>query len=472
MTSRFRTASFSFSLRVAALLAWVLVMVFAVYVASEKQIDVANELRYQSRLLVEELRQSSDDLTRMARTYVMTGAPEYKQHYFEILDIRDGKRARPGNYQSMYWYLATDHPPVPPEAEGEKKPLLQKMREAGFQPDEFHQMALAKDNSDRLTALEREAMALVEILGPGLDARRIRAGQMLHNVAYHEAKARIMAPLDAFYQLSDARTLAAVHAAERQATVLRAVFVLVGLGLLLALWRSFRTLQATLGGRLDAIHTHITRIGQGHFSDAMAVAPNRQESVLGWLVQTQHRLNAMEQAHLESEAKLRQLARLYAALSDCNQAIVRCTDETELYAQICRSAVDHGGMRMAWISMVDTEHGPLRTVAAYGVGADAPQELGIVADGSAPMGTGPTGQALHTDQPYWCQHYQTDPVTEPWHAWGARFGWAASAALPLHRDGRVVGVLTVYASEAGAFDEPVQNLLVEMASDIDYALRN
>ena len=472
MTSRLKTASFSFSLRVAAAFALALVAVFAVYVASEKRIDVANELRYQSRLLVEELRQSSDDLTRMARTYVMTGAPEYKQHYFEILDIRDGKMARPDNFQSMYWYLAVDKPPASAAAGGDRTPLLQKMQEAGFQPDEFRQLALAKDNSDRLTLLEREAMALVETPGPGLDARRLRAGQMLHDAAYHQAKARIMEPLDAFYRLSDARTLAAVHAAERQATLLRTVFVLVGLGLLLALWRSFRTLHATLGGRLDTLHTHITRIGQGHFSDAMVVPPDRQESVLGWLAQTQRRLNAMEQAHLEAEAKLRQLARLYAALSDCNQAIVRCADETELFAQICRSAVDHGGMRMAWIGLVDNEHGPLRTVAAYGVGAEVPQELGIVADDSVPMGAGPTGRALHGDQPYWCQEYQTDPVTRLWHAWGARFGWAASAALPLHRDGRVVGVFTVYAGEEGAFDEPVQNLLLEMASDIDYALRN
>ncbi|MFZ4626203.1 MAG: hypothetical protein ACOYNF_18455 [Rhodoferax sp.] len=41
----------------------VLVMVFAVYVVSEKQVDRANELRLQSFLLADELRQSSDDLT-------------------------------------------------------------------------------------------------------------------------------------------------------------------------------------------------------------------------------------------------------------------------------------------------------------------------------------------------------------------------------------------------------------------------
>jgi CHASE3 domain sensor protein len=75
---------------------------FGLYVAAEKRIDRANELRLQAVLLADELRQSSDDLTRMVRTYVLTGKPIYKAHYQEILDIRNGVLARPENYQSIY----------------------------------------------------------------------------------------------------------------------------------------------------------------------------------------------------------------------------------------------------------------------------------------------------------------------------------------------------------------------------------
>jgi CHASE3 domain sensor protein len=57
---------------------------FGIYAYMEKQIDHANELRLQSYLLADQLRQSSDDLTRMVRTYVVTGDPIYKQHYQEI----------------------------------------------------------------------------------------------------------------------------------------------------------------------------------------------------------------------------------------------------------------------------------------------------------------------------------------------------------------------------------------------------
>lgn len=54
---------------------------FVIYVRSERRIDEANELRQQSMLLGRELRQSSDDLTRMARTFVVTGDPSYRAHY-------------------------------------------------------------------------------------------------------------------------------------------------------------------------------------------------------------------------------------------------------------------------------------------------------------------------------------------------------------------------------------------------------
>ena len=51
---------------------------FFVYARPEKQIGRANDLRYPSCLLANELRQSSDDLTIMASTYVLTSNPTYK----------------------------------------------------------------------------------------------------------------------------------------------------------------------------------------------------------------------------------------------------------------------------------------------------------------------------------------------------------------------------------------------------------
>lgn len=57
----------------------VVVIAFGSYVRAEKQLDRAHESRLQSFFLADELRQSSDDLTRMVRTYVVTSDPRYKQ---------------------------------------------------------------------------------------------------------------------------------------------------------------------------------------------------------------------------------------------------------------------------------------------------------------------------------------------------------------------------------------------------------
>lgn len=51
---------------------FVLAIVFSIYVITEKKIDRANELRLVSFQLTDQLLQSSDDLTRMARAFVVT----------------------------------------------------------------------------------------------------------------------------------------------------------------------------------------------------------------------------------------------------------------------------------------------------------------------------------------------------------------------------------------------------------------
>ena len=466
------TSPFSRSLQLAVMLACALMGLFATYVLSEKQIDRANEQRYQSVLVAGELRQSSDDLTRMVRSYVFTGNPVFKQQYLDILAIRDGEKLRPLNYDGIFWDLVAGGHQVIPVAGGAKISLLEVMQQVGFTEAEFAKLAQAKANSDALVRIELAAMALLESSGPDLDARRIRASQMLHDAAYQQAKVGIMQPIHEFYVLTDQRTQLAVRDAERTALLLRVAFVLLGIGLLLALWRAYQALHATLGGPLDEVHAQITRIGHGNFSEVIAVASGAQNSVLGWLAQTQRQLSDLAQARLESEAHLRRLSRLYAALSACNQAIVRCESQTEMFEQVCRAAVEHGGLKMAWIGQVDPQGGAVTPLVSYGVGVEYLKDLKISQSLDDLLGQEPLGVTVREDQPFWCQDFQHDVRTAPWHVLGEQYGWAGSAALPLHRHGVVDFTLSVYSDEVNAFDEATRNLLREMASDIDYALKN
>ncbi len=81
------------------------------YITSQKQdlLYKKQANRYKSYLLADELRQSSDDLTRLGRTYVLTGDDKYEKMYWDILAIRGGKKARPQHMERIYWDLVLDY---------------------------------------------------------------------------------------------------------------------------------------------------------------------------------------------------------------------------------------------------------------------------------------------------------------------------------------------------------------------------
>jgi signal transduction histidine kinase len=282
----------------------VLATTVVLYARSEKQVDRANERRQQSYLLANELRQSSDDLTRMVRTYVVTGAPIYKQHYQEILDIRDGSKPRPADYHDIYWDLVlADN--QRPRAPGAAIALLELMRRAGFTEEEFAKLAEAKANSDALTETEFAAMALIEGANPASDARA-EAIRLLHDATYHQAKAGIMRPISEFQRIADERTRQAVDAAEAHATRMLAAFILFGIVLASLLWSARRSLHAILGGSVDELYARIAHLGGGNFSSVISVAPGMENSVLGWLSETQGNLARIDAQRKQAQDEVRQ----------------------------------------------------------------------------------------------------------------------------------------------------------------------
>jgi len=171
-----------------------------------------------------------------------------------------------------------------------------------------------------------------------------------------------------------------------------------------------------------------------------------------------------------SEAKIARLNRLYLTLSQCNQAIVHAVNTEELLPNICRYTVELGGLKMAWVGMVDEEDGMIKPVVSFGSGSDYLQGIQISTDPESPLGRGPSGTAIRENKPVWCEDFLNDPNTIPWQERARTYNWKVSASIPLNNMGKVVGVLTIYGEEAGALDAEVRKLLLEMAEDISFAL--
>jgi diguanylate cyclase (GGDEF)-like protein/PAS domain S-box-containing protein len=448
---------------------FIVAIAFLLYVWTEKRIDRANELRYASRTLVDELRQSSDDLTRMARTYVATGDAQYRKNYQEIIDIRDGKQARPQHYDNVYWDLVIDQQRRP-TAPGKPVALMALIQQTSFTPAEISLLTSAKDESDRLTAIENKALAMRDFGGDDPQAIA-EALSTLYDDTYHRAKAAIMQPIAQVNDSVERRTAEAVRATSAEANLARAAFLLVALMLLALMWRAKRMLDTALGSPVERLRDAIERMGRGDVSEPLPVAPGAGDSVWGWLAGMQRNLSTLDDQRALAMARTQRVGRLYAALSQCNQAIVRSTSEQELYDDICGAVVTYGGMSMAWIGLIGAA-GAVTAVASAGEGTEYLHNLGIVLDPELPEGRGPIGLAYASGEPYWCQDFLHAPETAPWHARAARYGWAASASLPLRRQGRIIGFFAAYSNTAQPFDAEARDLFVEMANDIEFALKN
>lgn len=172
----------------------------------------------------------------------------------------------------------------------------------------------------------------------------------------------------------------------------------------------------------------------------------------------------------EARDRVRRLDGLYAALSACNSAIVRCTSREEIYAEVCAAVVGFAGVKMAWVGRIDASTRRVLPVHASGTGTAYVEGIEISLDADEVHGRGPTGTAARENRTVWTPDFAQDPAVAPWQLRALPYGWVASAALPVRESGKPVAVFTIYVDDDRWFDEETRALLDEMASDLSYAL--
>jgi signal transduction histidine kinase/CheY-like chemotaxis protein/CHASE3 domain sensor protein len=207
----------------------------------ERQHSQKREQRYQSYLLADQLRQSSDDLTRLSRTYVITGDTKYEQMYWDVLAIRNGEKVRPQHYERVYWDLILNYGDKP--RPDEKAISLQElMKQTGFTPEEFVKLQESQENSDVLVTTEIIAMNAIKGLYDDGNGNYVKKGgpdfemarRIMYDEQFHRQKAAIMKPIDEFFQLLDKRTQTEVEHYEN--LMERVVIIIQIVVVLLAIW--------------------------------------------------------------------------------------------------------------------------------------------------------------------------------------------------------------------------------------------
>ena len=171
-----------------------------------------------------------------------------------------------------------------------------------------------------------------------------------------------------------------------------------------------------------------------------------------------------------TQRRITRLGYLYATLSMVNEAVVKCETQEELFAAVCKAAVEPGGTKFSWIGLTDSQSGEVRPVAWYGPCREYLDELRVSVHADSPYGKGLTGTCIREDRCCWTEDYQSDSRTELWRALADRFSLRGGAAMPIHRNGLCIGAINLYQEDPGGFDEELRQLLVELSDAVSYAL--
>lgn len=172
----------------------------------------------------------------------------------------------------------------------------------------------------------------------------------------------------------------------------------------------------------------------------------------------------------QAEIEIARNNRALRMLSDCNQALIRLPDETQLLNEVCRIIVEVGGYRMAWVGFADyDEEKAVHPVAYAGFDSEFITSAKITwAD--TERGRGPVGSAIRTGKPCVVESVADDPNFAPWREAAIQRGYNSVAVFPLQNAGQVFGALGIYSTEQGVFNTKEADILSEMSGDLAYGI--
>lgn len=171
----------------------ILVLMTALLFYNDNMIMNSQKIAYESDKIANELRESSEDLTKYVREFVSTGNKKYENEYWHVLAVRNGEA---------------------PRSDGKKIPLKVLMKQLGFTDSELEKLNESQNKSDIL--VKKEVIAMNAIKGVNdknisklikpKESKRDFAIRILNDDTYHKEKAAIMNPINEVMQMVDRRT--------------------------------------------------------------------------------------------------------------------------------------------------------------------------------------------------------------------------------------------------------------------------
>ncbi|MGZ6272854.1 MAG: PAS domain S-box protein [Candidatus Limnocylindrales bacterium] len=172
----------------------------------------------------------------------------------------------------------------------------------------------------------------------------------------------------------------------------------------------------------------------------------------------------------EALQRVARLDRIYAILTEIDQASVSLRDPDQLHQEACRIAADVGGFELAWIGLVEA-NGDVRVASR--AGRDQAVLDGIaVSIRNDRDGRDPVAMAIRKNRTVVVEDVKNDDRMAAWRSRLADTDFRTAAAFPIRMAGQPIGAIALYSSQVGYFDADERRLFEELAGDLSFALES
>ena len=172
----------------------------------------------------------------------------------------------------------------------------------------------------------------------------------------------------------------------------------------------------------------------------------------------------------KAEEKIIGLNRVYAVLSQINQAIVWTKSQDELFNRAVEIFIKYGKFKMAWIGLIDEKSHTVMPAAMSGQYEDYLKDINVSVL-EVPEGMGPVGKAIREGKYIICNDILNSTEMEPWHEKALKNGFLSVGSFPIKSEDKIVGNINLYSDTIGYFNDEENILFEEVMHDISYALR-
>lgn len=166
--------------------------------------------------------------------------------------------------------------------------------------------------------------------------------------------------------------------------------------------------------------------------------------------------------------QMEQLAKFNAMMAEANQVLGQPLSEAHLLETLCQLAVDRGGMALAFIAQPDDQGWLIARASAGKMGYL--QELKLSIDPNRQEGRGTAGRAWQQGTVFFNDDFFSTQGLQHWAERARQFGFAASASLPIRKNGVLWGVFSVYHPQKHIFDETLRSAITQLAQQISLGL--